>query len=715
MPRHKGRRGGSPVLSVLFFPAFVLFHELMLRIFNGEEKFFAVSLLRVILFSVAAGLLMFVVLDLLPWKKFARTAGAVIVFIGTAVTCVEQCVKGMFGVYYGISFAAGMAGQVTGEFTSTLFKVIFDNLPFILVALIPFGFYLLFRHRILVERGQDGGLRLGMLILMVVLQVAAWLLSILGPAKNFYTYDFAANTAIPKFGLVTTMRLEIEYMVFGTPEMPLEEFLPPEEEWENPSQQPSLPPVADPSAEPSVDPSGEPTVQPTPEPTPKVYGYNVLDIDFDKLAAEAKNDTVKTLHQYFGGLTPSQQNDYTGYFEGKNLILITAEGLSPYAITPELTPTLYRLAYEEGFVFSNFYQPNWTQSTSGGEFAVMTGLIPNWFGSKVAFNFSKDKAMPTALGWMFAEEGYSVPAWHDHTYTYYGRADTHPNLGYDYTGIGDRLVLEHNLWPNSDLEMMQATVDSYITDYVENGQPFHAYYMTVSGHGYYTWGGNAMSRKHRDTVEAAMPGVSEQVQAYIACHIELDKALEYLVAQLEAAGIADDTVIAMSSDHYPYLLVDSQNNIDYYNELRGFEDTEKDTSRYRNTFVLWSGSMEEPVKVDTPCSAIDIVPTLCNLFGLDYDSRLYSGRDIFATNYEVSKASTCMPLVVFANTGFGNSWITAAGTYEASTKTFTPNEGVEVEEGYVKAVNRLVQAEYSYAKQLLQQDYYSIVLGDPNP
>jgi len=698
------------MMAMLFFPVFVLFHEFMLRLFNGEEeRFINLSLVRVILFSVAAGLLMFVVLDLLPWKKLSRTAGAVIVFIGTAVTCVEHCVKGMFGVYYGISFAAGMAGQVTGEFTSTLFKVILDNLPFILISLIPFVFFLVCRKRILTDEGQGAGLRLVLAVFLVILQAAGWMMSAFGPVRNFYTYDFNANTSIPKFGLVTTMRLEIEYAVFGTPEMPLEEILPPEEEWEHPSEEPSAQPGH------TVAPSDAPVETAEPTPTPRVYGYNVLDIDFDALAAEATDDTLKTLHKYFGGLTPSKENEYTGYFEGKNLILITAEAFSPYAVDPVLTPTLYRLTHEEGFIFNNFYQPNWTQSTSGGEFAVMTGLIPNWFGSKVAFNASQDKAMPTALGWMLAAEGYKVPAWHNHTYNYYLRDKTHPNLGYDYTGIDDKLVLEHKLWPNSDLEMMQATAGSYISDYVENGTPFHAYYMTVSGHGYYTWNGNAMSRKHREVVEAAMPDASEQVQAYIACHIELDRALEYLIGQLEEAGIADDTVIAMSSDHYPYLLVDNQNGIDYYNELRGFEDTEKDTSRYRNSFVLWCGSMVEPVVVDTPCSAIDIILTLCNLFGLKYDSRLYSGRDIFATNYEVGEATSCMPLVVFANTGFGNSWITAAGTYEASTRTFTPNAGVEVEDGYVRAVNRLVQAKYSYAKQLLQQDYYSIVIGDPNP
>ena len=196
--------------------------------------------------------------------------------------------------------------------------------------------------------------------------------------------------------------------------------------------------------------------------------------------------------------------------------------------------------------------------------------------------------------------------------------------------------------------------------------------------------------------------------------MELDLAMEYLVDKLEAAGIADDTLIVMAADHYPYLMTEGQPE-DYYNELRGFEDTESDTSRYRNTLLMWSGCIEEPIVVDTPCSTIDIVPTVCNLFGLEYDSRLYSGRDIFATNYAVDKYSNCMPLVVFANNkGQGNSWITAAGTYECSTGTFTPNEGVTLEnqDDYVARVKRLVSAKINYSKLILEEDYYSILFPD---
>ena len=322
--------------------------------------------------------------------------------------------------------------------------------------------------------------------------------------------------------------------------------------------------------------------------------------------------------------------------------------------------------------------------------------------------------MTTSLGWLFRDIGYSTPAYHNNTYTYYNRHLTHPNLGYDFCGIGNGLELPGKLWPNSDLEMFQATIGEHITNYVESGQNFHAYYMTVSGHCEYNWAGNAMSRKNKEAAQAAYPDNSEAVQAYIACNLELEYAMTYLMEQLENAGIADDTVIVLSSDHYPYSMVEG--NTDYYNELSGMNDSEKDTSRFRNSLILWCGSMEEPILVDTPCSSIDIVPTLCNLFALDYDSRLYSGRDIFATNYAPSEYSTTMPLVVFAatsSTNYRNSWITDACTYNASTGTFTPNPGVEVADNYVSQVNRLVQAKCSYAKLIVQNDYFSTILEQP--
>lgn len=704
---YTGRRNvGGPLLSILFFPAAILYHELLLRIFDRDTALFDFALLPTVLFSIAAGLLLGLILDLLPWKTPARIAGGVLLGLGAVLFCVERGCRATFGVYYGVTFMGGMAGDVAGDFGSTVVSVALGLIPFILLAFIPLAAFILLRRRVIQEEGHDMPVRIIIAAVLVACQLTAYLVSTLGPQKTTYTYDFTANTAIPQFGLLTSVRLELEYTVAGTPTPPADAFL------DDPITVSSAPGgSAAPDASPDPDASGDPSAFPSKHPA--ATGPNVLDIDFEALAEAEANETIQSMHKYFANVIPTEKNEYTGMFKGKNLILLTAEGFSPYAIDEDLTPTLYKLTHE-GFVFNNFYQPDWTMSTTGGEFSVTTGLIPNWYnGGKIASPaLSASNSMPITLAHMFEPLGYSVPAWHNHTYTYYGRDKYLGNFGYDYKGIGNGLEMTESVtkkyWPESDLEMMEETVDSYIDDYVNNGKLFHAYYMTVSGHGKYTWADNDMSTIHRAEVEAKYPDLSEVSQAYLACNIELDLAMEYLVDKLEAAGIADDTLIVMCADHYPYLMVTDDG--DFYNELRGFEDTENVTSRYRNTLLMWSGAIKEPIEVDTPCSSIDIVPTICNLFGLEYDSRLYSGRDVFAANYEADKYSNGIPLVVFANNkSQGNSWITPAGTYECSTKTFTPNEGIQVDEDYVSRVNRLVAAKINYSKLVIQEDYFKYI------
>lgn len=670
--------------STLFFPATILYYELLLRAFDKDTIFFDLALLRSLLFSAAAGLLIFLILDLLPWRAAARIAGGVIIAMGAVLFCVERGCRATFGLYYGVAFMGRIARNVIWGFGPAVMQAALGLVPFILLSLIPLLAFVLLREKVIRDYGQKNTVRIILVAVLVTCQLAGWVLSAFGGAANYYTYEFTVNTGVNHFGLLNSVRLELEYIVAGTPVPPLGAFMDD--------------PISTPSAH-----------------LGQSDGYNTLDIDFGLLAETETNKTIKCMHQYFSTLTPSAKNEYTGLFEGKNLILITAEAFATPAIDEELTPTLYRLSHD-GFVFQKFYQPDWTQSTCGGEFAVTTGVIPNWVNSKrgsLAAQASIDNQMPITLARLFASRGYNVPAWHNGTYTYYDRNLYLSNFGYDYAGCeGGGLELPYNGWPRSDLEMMEATADSYINDYVENGTPFHAYYMTISGHGGYSWNSNEMSNKHREMVEAKFPDLSETSQAYLACNIELDLALKCLVDKLEASGIADDTLIVMTGDHYPYRMI-TEDNVDHYNELRGFEDTESVTSRYRNTLLMWSACIDGPIVVDTPCSSIDIVPTICNLFGLDYDSRLYSGRDIFATNYEPDQYSNCMPLVVFANNkGKGNSWITAAGTYECSTKTFIPNGRGGVDEDYVHRVHRLVAARIIYSKLIIQEDYYRYVFLD---
>lgn len=418
---------------------------------------------------------------------------------------------------------------------------------------------------------------------------------------------------------------------------------------------------------------GTDELTPTPTPLPVYHAQ----YDFAALAEQETNEEVKKLHSYFAGLSPEAENEYTGMFQGYNLIMITAEGFSPWAVDEELTPTLYKLTHH-GFVFENFYTPLWHTSTSDGEYIACTGLVPDGAHS---MRRSSNNDMRFAFGNQFAALGYKTMAYHNNTYTYYDRDKSHPNLGYTYKAIGNGLKLPSNVWPRSDYEMMQASLPEYIGD-----EPFHVYYMTVSGHMEYTFQDNTMANRNRDVV-AGLP-YSDHARAYIACNYELEKALTYLLEGLESAGIADHTVIAMYADHYPYGL--EKECID---ELAGHV-VEEQFELYKNHFVLYCPGMKEKVVVKKYCSSLDVAPTISNLFGLVYDSRLFAGSDIFSDKEG---------LVIFDNKRF----ITDRVMYDAARKKAVFLTGDEVTQDYLDQKLLEVKQKFAMSKGILDYNYYS--------
>ena len=685
----------------IFFLLVIPYMECVLRLCM-PSGFFGMGLLRAAAAGAACGMLLLLIVLILPGKHTGYIFSLVILALLGICFIAEAMCQSFFGTFYTLGYMLSMTGSVAGEFMGTALSVILKHIYMIPLELAPVLLLLIFRSRIFPQhtvknypKRRKAALRLS-LESMVVMGLVMMITFTTGSGREYYTYEFSAGGTIPRYGLLTTLRLEAQYALTGIPMKPVTDY--------TAAAEVTVTEGADGSEETGMTAETEETEEAAP-----VYAANVLDIDFDTLIDGDTDSTLLNMDQYFASQQPTMQNEYTGLFEGKNLIFITAEAFSTPVISEELTPALYRLA-NEGFVFNNYYQPNWTQSTQGGEYANMTGLIPVWIGNSTSFLESEDDQMSFAMGYAFTEEGYTVTAYHDGYYSYYDRNLTHPNLGYDYYGIGNGLSIDSaNLWPESDLEMIQATIDDPIRGYVEEGQPFHLYYMSISGHCNYGFNYNQMSAKNQDAV-AELEG-SETVRAYIACQLELEYALEYLLDALEEAGIAEDTVIVLGADHYPYAMAET--STDYYNELAGTDDTDRMTSRYKNTLILWSGSMEEPVEIDTPCSSIDILPTIYNLFGIDYDSRLFSGRDILAPDAEPGQVSTDMKIVTFPDTGSGRSFVTAAGIYEASTGIFTPfDETLELPEDYVDQVTSIANDRWSYAKYVITEDYYSHIFPD---
>lgn len=436
-----------------------------------------------------------------------------------------------------------------------------------------------------------------------------------------------------------------------------------------------------------------------PEVEVPVYVPHQLNIDTEALTAKANGSKTKWLASYFATENCTYTNDYTGMFEGYNLIYLTAEGFSSYAIDKELTPTLYRLA-NSGFVFENYYVPLWQTSTSDGEYINCTGLIP---AGQFSMRKSSSKTMPFTLPAYFELENTDSYAYHNNSLSYYDRYKTHKNLGYYFRaskrgGVSrsyekDVFYMENpNAWPSSDLEMMISTVPEYI-----GLDRFHVYYMTISGHMNYTFSGNQMSAKNKEAV--AHLDMSHEARAYLACNIELDKALESLLQQLEQAGKLEKTVICLTADHYPYGLDDA-----IYEELAG-KDLSEGQDKFRNTLILWNAGMEETVYVDKVCGPMDVVPTLLNLFGFEYDSRVYAGKDILSEEEG---------MVIFNDRSFVTDYVVYNKRKNKTTwtKDIYGNDIVseEKKDAYLESMKNEVKKRYDFSTYVIQENYYQTIL-----
>ena len=125
------------------------------------------------------------------------------------------------------------------------------------------------------------------------------------------------------------------------------------------------------------------------------------------------------------------------------------------------------------------------------------------------------------------------------------------------------------------------------------------------------------------------------------------------------------------------------------------------TLRYSRTpLILWNAQMEEPVRVEKLCSSLDVMPTLANLFGLEYDSRLMAGRDILSDE---------PGLVIFSNYSF----LTEEGAYNSVLDEFRSWDGSPPDEAYVQSQIAEVQNRVAYSAMILDHDYYRVALNGP--
>lgn len=640
--------------KTIFFILMIIYMETIFSIFTFEQ--FPSTFFLIVLFSIPIG----IIIDLIT-NCFNEKVNKVMSYIITIIVCILFIAHFVYNQIYKsiISIYSFKNGTQVFQFYETIVETIKSNILAIVLLILPIVILVILHKfkKIDFERGniKEGYIKLMSLVLIQIIAILAVSLDKdedIYSNKNIYYNSNSLVMTARKFGVFTAMRLDIRNLIFNN-------------DVEKTAQVVNR--IMSFSSE-GIDENLE---------------YNKLDIDFNDLAENEKNSKISVIHKYIAIQTPSKKNEYTGIFEGKNLVVIVGESFSNIGIRKDTTPTLYKLS-NEGFNFRNFYTPLFPVSTADGEYMTDTSLLPKegvWSISAIRNNY-----IPYSYANVLKKFGYSVNAYHDYTSTYYDRDKYIPAMGYDSflavnTGLEKRMNTKE--WTPSDLEMIQVTTDDYI-----NNEKFLAYYMTVSGHLGYTRDGNVIADKNWDLVED-LP-YSERAKGYLATQIELDRAVEHLINTLKEAGKLEDTVIVISGDHYPYgLELEEINEISTYERDDTFEI-------YNMPLIIWNAEIEEPIVVDKIGSSIDILPTVLNLFGIEYDSRLLMGRDIMSDSDS---------LVILSD----RSFITDKGKYNSITDEFEITAGEEVDDEYIDRIKTVIEGKMQISKMILEQDYYNSI------
>ncbi|MBQ8901448.1 MAG: sulfatase-like hydrolase/transferase [Bacilli bacterium] len=402
----------------------------------------------------------------------------------------------------------------------------------------------------------------------------------------------------------------------------------------------------------------------------------------DEIAEAETNKKYTSLNNYFASQKVTDYNDYTGMFEGKNVVVVLMESVNEGIINEEFFPNFYKL-YSEGWHWENNYSPRNSCATGNNEFSAMTGLYSIY--NTCTTNVYKNNTYFESIFGLFNDKGYTTTSMHNFVEWYYYRKTIHPNMGSGkYYGAGDLKIKTagyYGEWP-SDVEFFEKAFDIVLND--ESDKPWMTWLTTVTSHQPYSSSSTYGDLYKNDFKKL---GYSTAVSRYLSKLKVVDEAIGVMIDKLNEAGELENTVIVMLADHYPYGLSKS-----YIKEMISHSLSDYDIEK--TPLVIYNPAMESKTFTEYS-SYINLVPTIANLMGLDYDPRLYMGDDLLSDDYE--------SLVVFAD----GSWKNEKAYYNASTSklkyygedTYTTEE--------VQKINSDVSLKISMSSKAIKSNYFN--------
>ena len=392
------------------------------------------------------------------------------------------------------------------------------------------------------------------------------------------------------------------------------------------------------------------------------------------------------IDEYFAQRGEHTDNEMTGIFEGKNVVLVLMESMDDWLITPEDTPTLCRLM-GEGINFTDFYTPGYgTARTINSEFCINTGIYLPTTGDYVFDYVTNDFSQSIAS--QATANGFTAEVFHYNSPDFYSRGVFEPAMGYnayncyaDYESDEDRLYDDCLLFDNPELSEL----------FFREGQIFNTI-ITRSAHLSYVYNEVLSHYALKQYPEYRGKYASQEEDCARVKAKLVDDMFARLLEELEARGQLENTVIIGVTDHYTY----GYKNTQELNTLSGVEET---LLLEKTPCFVWSAD-GPAMTVDKTLNTSDFLPTMVNLLG--YDSPYnYLGQDAFDPNY---RGYALFPDGSWISDGV--ACLVGAG---GQTHIIQNTNNKPVEEDYLKGMAEKTRQYIRISNLLLTSDYYQSV------
>lgn len=395
----------------------------------------------------------------------------------------------------------------------------------------------------------------------------------------------------------------------------------------------------------------------------------------DKLTKKDKAD-IKAL------ITSGKQaEDTSATLYGDNLIIIMLESFEWFAIDPYNTPTLWDIKTNSGVSFEKFYGKNKTNVSE--DIAILGNMPKDTSMDYLAANdlLGSDYTLPN----MFKQRGYTVNYFHGYKKSFYDRDKVNKAMGFDHVyGIEDANIsnksLAFNNW-NLDSDVVDAFMDEFIPEdknfvsflttitthgtYARSNERFSDYYKTYDRNlsEYKTW-----LKENTDFIYPTDKNYQSYLRQYKCAAMDTDKMVYNVIENLKAKGVHDNTTIVLYSDHNCYYQ-------DLCYEIKGTEkDDYTDIYNYNIPCMIYNPKLT-PEQNYNFVNTYDIFPTICELYGLPYNTTLTQGYNMFSEDIENSTMVSYLTGIFddkFYSLNISDTYEMAEST-KADLKAFTNN------------------------------------------